>query len=297
MTALRDIAVVLDDSAASEIRLDIAVALAQQHGAHLTGLSALELLIPTRTLVRPRGNPEVDTQQPASELLNIGAASPVDYPEADRQAAERAEQLEATFRERLRFSQLLGEWRVVSGKVSETVVRQARQADLIILGQVNPDHPPPPEGRQLVEDVLMTSGRPILVIPYIGHFQTVGTRILVGWNNSREAARAVNDAIPLLAKAASITILEAGPRKSATDDVTSAGITRHLTRHGIRAEISRTVLAGTSAPDLLLNYAADLSADLLVIGGYGHSRLRELVLGGVTRQLLRHMTLPVLMSH
>ena len=296
MTALRDIAVVLDNSAASNIRLDIAVALAQQHGAHLTGLSALELLMPTRPVVRPRSNPEVDTQ-PASQLLNWGVASPADYPEADKQAAERAEQLEATFRERLRFSQLLGEWRVVSGKISETLVRQARQADLVILGQVNPDHPPPPEGRQLVEDVLMTSGRPILVIPYIGHFQTVGSKILVGWNNSREAARAVNDAIPLLAKAASVTILEASPRRPATDDATGADITRHLAHHGIRAETIRTVLAGTSVPDLLLNYAADVSADLLVIGGYGHSRLRELVLGGVTRELLRHMTLPVLMSH
>src|ERR1700712_5875458 len=115
MTALRDIAVVLDDSAASEIRLDIAVALAQQHGAHLTGLSALELLMPTRPVVRPRGNPEVETQ-PASPLLNWGVASPTNYPEADRQAAERAEQMEATFRERLRVSQLLGEWRGGSGK-------------------------------------------------------------------------------------------------------------------------------------------------------------------------------------
>jgi nucleotide-binding universal stress UspA family protein len=296
MTALRDIIVVLDDSAASEIRLDIAVALAQQHGAHLTGLSALALLMPMRPVVRPRSNPEVETQSDA-QLLNWGVASPANYPEADRQAAERAEQLEASFRERLRFSQLLGEWRVVSDKLSETVVRQARQADLVILGQVNPNHPPPPEGRQLVEDVLMTSGRPILIIPYIGRFQTVGTRILVGWNNSREAARAVNDAIPLLARATSVTILEVSGRKLATDDTTSADITRHLTRHGIRAETIRTVLAGTSTPDLLLNYAADVSADLLVVGGYGHSRLRELVLGGVTHELLRHMTLPVLMSH
>jgi nucleotide-binding universal stress UspA family protein len=296
MTALQDIVVVLDDSAASEIRMDIAVALAQQHGAHLTGLSALELLMPTRPLVQPRGSPKGDTQ-PASPLLNWGAVPLVDHPEAETQAAERAEQLEATFRERLRFSQLLGEWRVVSGKLSETVVRQARQTDLVILGQVNPNHPPPPEGRQLVEDVLMTSGRPILVIPYIGRFKTVGSRILVGWNNSREAARAVNDALPLLARAAFVTILEASPRKSATDDVASADITRHLSRHGISAETTRTVLAGTSAPDLLLNYAADISADLLVVGGYGHSRLRERVLGGVTRELLRHMTLPVLMSH
>jgi nucleotide-binding universal stress UspA family protein len=296
MTVLRDIIVVLDDSAASEIRLDIAVALAQQHGAHLTGLSALDLLRPTRPIVPPRSNLEEDTP-PASPLLNWGVGTSADYPEADTQAAERADQLETAFRERLRFSHLQGDWRVASGHVSETVVRQARQADLVILGQVNPDHPPPPAGRHLAEDVLMTSGRPILVIPYIRRFATVGSRILVGWNNSREATRAVHDAMPLLAKAMSVTVLEVSARNPAADAATGADITRHLTRHGITAETTRTVANSISTPDLLLNHAADMSADLLVVGGYGHSRLRELVLGGVTRELLRHMTLPVLMSH
>ncbi len=98
---------------------------------------------------------------------------PIDYPEADTQAAEAAERIETAFRERLQFSDLQGDWRVASGKVSETVVCQARHADLVILGQVDPAHPPPPAGRQLVEDVLMTSGRPILVIPYIGRFESV----------------------------------------------------------------------------------------------------------------------------
>ena len=236
---------------------------------------------------------------PASQLMNWGAVLPHDYPEADTQAAEAVERIEAAFRERLRFSDLQGDWQVASGKVSETVVCQARHADLVILGQVDPAHPPPPAGRQLVEDVLMTSGRPILVIPYIGRFERFGTNILVGWNNSREAARAMNDAIPLLAKAASVTILEANPigRKPAIDDAASADITRHLTRHGISAKTARTALASISASDALLSYAADVSADLLVVGGYGHSRLRERILGGVTRELLQHMTLPVLMSH
>ena len=179
------------------------------------------------------------------------------------------------------------------------MVWRARNADLVILGQVDPAQPPPPAGRQLVEDVLMTSGRPILVVPYIGRFEAFRTKIVVGWNNSREAARAVNDAIPLLAKAAAVTILEASPigRKPATDDATSADITRHLARHGISAETARTVIAGISASDALLSYAADVSGEMLVVGGYGHSRLRELMLGGVTRELLQHMTLPVLMSH
>jgi nucleotide-binding universal stress UspA family protein len=296
MTALQDIVVVLDNSAPSEIRLATAVALARQHAAHLTGLSALDLLTPARPVVRPRGNPEVDTQ-PA--LMNWAAVNPLNYPEAETLAAEEAERIEAVFWERLRSSGLQGDWRVASGKSSETVVGRARHADLVILGQVDPDHPPPPAGRQLVESILMTSGRPVLVIPYVGRFETFSAKIIVGWNNSREAARAVNDAIPLLAKAASVTILEVNPigREPATDDVTSADIARHLVRHGINAETARTVMTSISASDALLSYAADLSAEMLVVGGYGHSRLRELILGGVTRELLRHMTLPVLMSH
>ena len=298
MTALRDIVVVLDGSASSEMRLTVAVVLARQHGAHLTGFSAVDLLLPARPAVQPRDNSQVDTL-PASQLMNWGAVLPHDYPGGDTQAAEAAERIEAAFREKLRFNDLQGDWRVASGKVSETVVCQARHADLVILGQVDPTQPPAPAGRQLVEDVLMTSGRPILVIPYVGRFETCGTNILVGWNNSREAARAINDAIPLLAKAASVTILEANPigRKPAIDDAVSADITRHLTRHGISAKTARTALASISASDALLSYAADVSADLLVVGGYGHSRLRERILGGVTRELLQHMTLPVLMSH
>ena len=298
MTTLRDIVVVLDESASSEIRLTVAVGLAQQYGAHLTGVSALDLLRPASPAARPHDNPLVYTL-PASKLMNWGAVLPHDYSEADTQAAEAAERIEAAFRERLRFTDLHSDWQVASGKVSETVVCRARHADLVILGQVDPAHPPPPAGRQLVEEVLMTSGRPILVIPYIGRFETFGTNILVGWNNSREAARAMNDAIPLLTKAASVTILEANPigRKPASDDATSADISRHLARHGISAKTARTTMDSTSASDALLSYAADVSADLLVVGGYGHSRLRELILGGVTRELLQHMTLPVLMAH
>ena len=298
MNALRDIVVVLDDSASSEVRLTLAVALAQQHGAHLTGLSALDLLMPARPVGRPRGSPAMDTLS-EPQLLNWGAAPPVGYPEADAQVAEKAEGMEAEFRQRLRLGGLQGDWRMASSKVSETVVFQARHADLVILGQNDPDHPPPPAGRQLAADVLMNSGRPILVVPYVGRFETFGTKILVGWNSSREAVRAVNDAIPLLAKATSVTILEAFStgRKPATDGATSADIARHLARHGIAAEITRTGMDGIAASDALLSYAADISADLLVIGGYGHSRLRELILGGVTRELLQHMTLPVLMSH
>lgn len=297
MPAFRDIVVVLGDSTASEIRLDVAVALAQRHDAHLTGFSALDMLTSTRADVKPLAYSEVETL-PASQMLNWGAGSLAASSEIYQQAAEKAERIEAAFRSRLRSSAVRGEWRMAGGNVSETLVRQARHADLTILGQVDPSRPPP-GGRQLLEDVLMTSGRPILVVPYIGRFETVGTRVLLGWNDSREAARAMSDAMPMLAKAASVTVLEANPavRKGAAVDGAGADIARHLACHGINAQSTRTMIADISTADALLSYAADMSADLLVVGGYGHSRLRELILGGVTRGLLQHMTLPVLMSH
>ena len=298
MAALRDIIVVLDDAAPSETRLALALALAQQHNAYLTGLSALDLLAPARPVVQPRD--PLDTNAPTvSALLNLAPGRRSDYAEVDTQAAEKAERLETAFRERLRLSGVPGDWRLASGKVSEAVVRQARHTDLIVLGQIDPNHPPPASGRHLVEDVLLTSGRPILVVPYIGPFKTTGTRVLVAWNNSREAARAVHDALPLLAKAASVTILavNSGRREPAADEASTADLIAHLARHGISAEAERTVAVDISVPDALLSYAADMNADLLVAGGYGHSRLRERILGGITHALLQHLTLPGLLSH
>jgi nucleotide-binding universal stress UspA family protein len=286
MIALRDIVVVLDGSASSEIRLTLAIALAQQHNAHLTGLSALALLMPARPVAHPRSYPEMD-MPPAFSSVDLGDM-----------AAETAERIEAAFRERLRLSGVQGDWRLVSDKISEAVARQACYADLVILGQVDPNHPPLPAGRQLVEDVLLTSGRPILIIPYTGRFETFGTNILIAWNNSREAARAVHDAIPLLAKAASVTVLGVNRKgqESATEDAT-ADLIHHLVRHGISATAARTVAADIPVSDALLGYAADFNADLLVSGSYGHSRLRERILGSTTHEVLQHLTLPVLMSH
>src|SRR4051794_34908439 len=130
MTALRDIVVVLDDAAPSETRLTIAIALAQQHNAYLIGLSALELMTPARPVVQPRD--PLETDAPPASLFNLGALPRYDYPDADTQVAEKAEQIEAAFRERLRLNGLQGDWRIASGRFSEAVIHQAWHADLII---------------------------------------------------------------------------------------------------------------------------------------------------------------------
>jgi nucleotide-binding universal stress UspA family protein len=136
-------------------------------------------------------------------------------------------------------------------------------------------------------------------VPHSGRFASVATRVLVGWNASREAARAVNDALPMLAGATTTCILAANPERGigGHGEEPGADIALHLARHGLSVTVEHRVAPDVPDADLLLNHASDMSADLLVVGAYGHSRLREFVLGGVTRTLLRQMTVPVLMSH
>jgi nucleotide-binding universal stress UspA family protein len=139
----------------------------------------------------------------------------------------------------------------------------------------------------------------VLVVPHTGSFTSVGRRVLVGWNASREATRAVHDALPLLAGAESVTVSAVNPRRGlgAHGEEPGSDIARHLARHGVRVTVEHTAAPEIGAADILLNRASELSADLLVVGAYGQSRLREFLLGGVTRSLLREMTVPVLLSH
>jgi nucleotide-binding universal stress UspA family protein len=168
-----------------------------------------------------------------------------------------------------------------------------------VVGQEDPDGGGTPNAGALLEQALFSSGRPVLVVPFAGRFESLGRRVLIGWNASREAARAVNDALPLIAQAEIATVLAANPRRGlgGHGEEPGADIARHLARHGLKVEVQHVVAPEIAAGDILLNAAAESVADLLVVGAYGHSRLREMVLGGVTRTLLRQMTLPVLLSH
>jgi nucleotide-binding universal stress UspA family protein len=136
-------------------------------------------------------------------------------------------------------------------------------------------------------------------VPYAGDGATLGETVLVAWNASREAARAVNDALPLLQQARAVTVLAVNPLGgiAGDGDVPAADIALHLARHGVKAEAAHTVAPDIPEGDAILDYAADIGADLVVAGGYGHSRMREFVFGGVTRSLLTEMTVPVFLSH
>jgi nucleotide-binding universal stress UspA family protein len=278
--ALKDILVQFDAGEASASRLDIAAELAARHGAHLVGLHVADATVPFVA---------------AADASGAGLA--LVYDTLRTQALETAARVEAVFRERVRRDGLAGEWRMVEGIRSEVATLHARYADLAVLGQYDPNGPD--FGAGVVGAVLFGAGRPVLVVPYAGRFSAVGRRVLVAWNASREAARAVNDALPILEGAEAVTVLAVNPRRGigGHGEEPAADIALHLARHGVTATTEQRSTPEVGDAEALLNAAAEKGADLLVMGGYGHSRLREMALGGVTRTVLRSMTVPVLLSH
>jgi nucleotide-binding universal stress UspA family protein len=196
----------------------------------------------------------------------------------------------------LRQEALQGDWQMAIGLSASYVARLSHAADLVILGQRILDHS---TGLDAPEDVVLACSRPILVVPYAGRrIDRIGENVLVAWNGSREAGRAVHDALPLLAMSGAVTVLLVDPEEESDIELTEH-VVAHLGRHGLHAkmQVIRHELATSSVADTLLAQVARLDADLLIMGAYGHSRMREMILGGVTRDILRNMNVPVLMSH
>lgn len=280
---IKDILVHLDASPRSKARLAVAADLASRCSAHLAALYVVETSMPSLVY----GDP--------SELADARFVDEMITKPHDRIVKE-GERVQQEFYDRLRRDGIEGEWRMVEGSAAETVALHARYADLAILGQRDPSAA---GAADVVAMTLLSSGRPALALPYAGDFHTVGRRVLVGWKASREASRAVNDCLPLLRQADAVTILSINPEGgiAGDGDVPAADIALHLARHGVKTAAAYTVAKEISEGDTLLNYADDIGADLIVAGGYGHSRARELVFGGVTQTLLTTMTVPVFLSH
>ena len=298
---LHDIFVCIDGTAAGDIRFQLALNLAQTSKAHLTTVYALRE--PRGWAVPPAGvglpptvlGPVSPEGARAIEGHPISAAAPVVQVVRE---AERADAFEERLREELNLRGLKGEWHVVDHTDLAELTELAETADLAILGQypgddsdgvtwLRPDH------------VITASGRPVLVIPYAGTFARVGTRVLVAWDGTREANRALHDALPLIHHAEAVTVLYVGTQDSDLDRERPRleRVIRHLQRHGVKAQPEESPRGDISISDVLVSRAADLGADMIVAGAYHHSPLRETLLGGVSRDLLDHMTVPVLMSH
>ena len=191
------------------------------------------------------------------------------------------------------------EIRQVDGPVVDALTRHGRAADLVVLGQEQINGLGDAlSARDIPARVMMQVGRPVLIVPYAGSFEDVGHRALLAWDGSRESALAMREALPLLDRAGGAKLLSFVRPDEHGDDgaLQSQAMTQWLSRHGLQLTVERQV-TGIPVAEAMLTSASDLSADLIVMGGYGHARLREIMLGGVTRDILARMTVPALMAH
>jgi nucleotide-binding universal stress UspA family protein len=226
-------------------------------------------------------------------------AIPAEFLEAQRSEADKtARKAIDRFEEEAKRAGISWETRVLSASISgasDQLGRIGRRFDVIVLGQPTRDKPMPDE--VIDEGVLFDSGRPVVFVPFIQKEGMKLDRVIVCWDGGRAATRALADSMPFLEKAKQVEVVVVGSKPPKSDEISGADIGQHLARHGLKVDVKRITSPDIDVASTILSYAADASADLIVMGGYGHSRLREFVLGGATRGLLESMTVPVLMSH
>ena len=286
--ALKDLLVYVDQSDGALARLSLAADLARRHSSRLTALFVRELS---------------ETQQEMRRAAELGLVSPADLDQLDTRlvssidaAADRLRlPLAALGREHnLDFS-----WREVDGLASVVVPQHARYADLCMVGRSELPNSAS-AGYTFSEQLLFVTGRPVLFVPAVGSFATLGRHVVVAWNSSRAAARAVSDALALIERAERVTVLSINPADFL--DRHGAPPLQHMVEHlrchnaAVEAVAVKNVPTG-SIGDALQAEAGRLGADLIVAGAFGHPKLWEKLLGGVTHDLLARMSLPLMMSH
>jgi nucleotide-binding universal stress UspA family protein len=277
LAMIKDVVVKLSLDSSADPAASYAISLAAAFGAHLTGIA---LAYEPDVMPDPSGP---------------GARRFIRLLEESRQAAGAAV---AQFEKNAGAARLATTARALTTTVSaahDLFGRLARRFDLSVVAQDDPDKTAPEA--LVAEGALFESGRPLIVVPYIHKGGAKLDRVMACWDGSRPAARAVGDAMPLLARAKNVDIVIVEGDRAKSDEMPGADMAEHLARHGLKVAIERIPRGSLEVKDALLNYAADSAADLVVMGGYGHSRMREFILGGVTRGMLESMTVPTLMSH
>lgn len=270
--AIKEILLHLDNSPSCLSRIDLAIRLAQIHGAHLKGI----YILPHEFYAPHQGNATTEPARKAEELfISRAAESGISY------------------------EWLFVDWTVVGTKVNEILNLYSFYSDIIIVGQ--PDHSSPDRNTpyELPERLGLSTGKPLLVVPYAGSFSASGNRIMIAWKAGREASRVVHDALPILCKASHVTIVTVDTKvheDSSKRDLQS--LSTYLGRHGISAAYDQ-IQTSPNFPvgDALLNYACEQKMDLLVMGAFAQNRRGNYLFGPITRHLMNHMTLPVFISH
>ena len=255
-----------------------AVSVAEAFGSHLLGIAfSYEPVIPGTVM---------------------GGIPPEIIESQRTESDKKARAAIARFEQATKRAGISAETRTISASISgaaDQLGRIGRRFDLVIVGQPGRKDSLPDE--VIDEGVLFESGRPVIFVPFIQKGGVTLDRIMVCWDGSRAAARAIADAMPFLKKAKQVEIVIISDKPGKKDEVPGADLGQHLARHGLKVDVKRITSPDIDVPSTILSHAADSSADMIVMGGYGHSRLREFVLGGATRGLLEAMTVPVLMSH
>ena len=276
----RNILLHLDTLAACRHRVAVALDLGERFGARITGVAPTGMLaIPYAMDMAPPGELIAEWQETLQKRARKAA-------EAFEAAAGQAGFVRV-------------ETRVAEGSDIPAITQAARYADLVVIGQADPAESEADPGELSAGEVVLGCARPVLVVPYIGSTAGFGKRVLIAWNGSREASRAVTDALPLLKRAQQVTVMAINPESDLGGHDESAGtaLALFLAQHDIKVEMRADRGAQTDVGEELLSRIADLDIDLLVMGAYGHSRAREWAFGGATRTILQSMTVPVLMSH
>ena len=275
----KTILVHVDNSERALERFRIAIELAKTFDAHLVGVATVGMIALSNTYGLD-GTPAYMAEA-MTDMENLAA-----------KAAER-------FDAKAKAAGLTShESRVHRGDPTYQLCTDARYADLVVLGQTEPAQSTAATPADLPETVMLSCGRPVLVIPYAGHFRTLGRRVMFLWNASRESAHAASDALPFFTRAdeVRVSVFDAKANTSGHGDEPGSDVATYLARQGAKVTVNRDT-SGGDVGSSVLSRANDFDADLIVMGGYGHTRLREWVLGGVSKTLLEHMTVPVLMSH
>jgi nucleotide-binding universal stress UspA family protein len=275
---IKDIVVNLSVAEKGSPAADYAVAVAGALEAHLAGIAFVYDPIVPMSGAGYIPAEVIETQQADNESSAKRAIER--FAEATRRAGVAAEPLTLT-------ASLAG--------AGDQFARIARRFDLAVVPQAEP------QGSEvevlIAESTLFQSGRPMIVVPYIQKAPLKLDRVMVCWDGGRQAARAIADAMPILVKAGKVEVVIVANERGKQDEIEGADMGQHLARHGLKVDVKRISRGSIDVADVLLSHVADNGTDFIVMGGYGHSRLREFILGGVTHSILRSMTAPVLLSH
>lgn len=274
---MKDILVSIDGSKSDKTSIDAALCLAEKFDSHITCIYEEKLY---------------DYSSYADLYADVIAAA------FDKQLFEENAAITRQFNDSMRSRKNKSTLKIEKSLDNKIILAYSYIHDIIVCAQHDTEKSTFGD-RNLPEHLVMGSGKPVLIIPYVGFPETLGKNIIVAWDKSREASRALHDALPLLMQAEKVHIFSAIRKDEDKNEIAAvADVAEHLSRHSVNVENSTCIVDhDISVAEMLLSRASDYGADLIVMGAYGHSRLREYTLGGTTRTILNSMTIPVLMTH